>query len=85
MLLSAFVDSLSRTWRLSSDTQIRLVIRFGRNHRFVRLFACETLLPDLGPLPVMAHLACHDELALCKRALRPGRCGGPGPQKFPLK
>src|ERR1041384_8749957 len=33
----------------------RIDCRFGSNRRGVRLFACETLLPNCGPLPQTSH------------------------------
>jgi hypothetical protein len=46
----------NRTHRPSLGTQKRWFCKFGSKRRFVLLFACETLLPDIGFLPVTWHL-----------------------------
>ncbi len=43
-----------RTKRPSDGTQIRFSCRFGRNLRFVLLFAWETLWPLIGFFPVIS-------------------------------
>lgn len=42
-----------RTQRFSLSTQIRWFWRLGKNRRRVLLFACETLHPVRGRLPVI--------------------------------
>src|ERR1700722_2198622 len=52
MVRSPCVDTRSDTQRFSDSSQKRWLCRFGRKRRRVRLFACETRLPEVGPLPV---------------------------------
>src|SRR6185312_17293997 len=56
MVRRALVDTRRRTQRFSDSTQNRRDCRLGRKRRLVLLFACETLLPTIGPLPVTWHL-----------------------------
>src|ERR1700733_12125765 len=46
------MDTRSDTQRFSDSSQKRCWCRFGRKRRRRRLFACETVLPETGPLPV---------------------------------
>src|ERR1700685_3736762 len=46
------VDTRRLTKRLSVSSQNRCVCKFGRKRRRLRLFAWDTVLPVLGPLPV---------------------------------
>jgi hypothetical protein len=46
------VDTRKLTKRLSVSSQNRCVCKFGRKRRRLRLFAWDTVLPVLGPLPV---------------------------------
>src|SRR5471030_831654 len=46
------VETRRLTKRFSDSSQNRWVCKLGRNRRRLRLFACETVLPVLGPLPV---------------------------------
>src|ERR1700679_70828 len=52
MVRSPCVDTRSDTQRFSDSSQKRWLCRFGRKRRRVLLFACETRLPEVGPLPV---------------------------------
>ena len=45
-------DTRSETKRFSDSTQKRWLWRLGKKRRRVRFFACETLLPVTGRLPV---------------------------------
>src|SRR5690606_22832150 len=51
----ALVETRRRTQRFSLSTQNRRDCRLGKKRRLVLLFACETLLPTIGPLPVTWH------------------------------
>lgn len=53
MMRSPFVEIRSFTQRFSFGTQKRCVCRLGKNRRRVLLFACDTLLPVRGRLPVI--------------------------------
>src|SRR5258708_40363771 len=46
------VDTRRLTKRFSDSSQKRWLCKLGRKRRRLRLFACETVLPVLGPLPV---------------------------------
>src|ERR1700684_4082462 len=46
------VETRRLTKRFSDSSQNRWLCKLGRNRRRLRLFACETVLPVLGPLPV---------------------------------
>jgi len=54
-VLSALVEIFTRTQRLSSGSQIRLDTKLGLKRRLDLLFACETLFPERGRLPVIGH------------------------------
>src|SRR5690606_13277817 len=56
----AFAVTRRRTQRFSLSTQHRRACRLGRKRRLVLLFACETLLPTIGPLPVTWHTRAMD-------------------------
>src|SRR5271170_5863797 len=49
---SPFADSRSEIQRFSPSSQKRCLCRLGRKRRRLRLFACDTVLPDTGRLPV---------------------------------
>src|SRR5690625_4932610 len=55
MMRRPFVDTFRRTQRFSLSTQKRRVCKLGKNRRRVLLFACDTLLPVIGRLPVTWH------------------------------
>src|SRR3546814_8737895 len=55
MVRSALVETRRRTQRFSLSTQKRRDCKLGKKRRLVLLFACETLLPTIGPLPVTWH------------------------------
>ena len=64
----------------SLATQMRFHCKFGSQRRRVLLFACDTLLPDMGRLPVMGHtFAITDLLLSVSRARSPG--GGTTPYR----
>src|SRR5882757_7211434 len=46
------VETRRLTKRFSDSSQNRWLCKLGRKRRRLRLFACETVLPVLGPLPV---------------------------------
>src|SRR6202021_741750 len=46
------VDTRRLMKRFSDSDQNRWLCKLGRKRRRLRLFACETVLPVLGPLPV---------------------------------
>ena len=52
MVRMPLVETRSLTKRFSDSTQKRWVCKLGENRRRVLLFACETLLPVTGFLPV---------------------------------
>lgn len=50
-----------------SSSVTRTVLRFGKKRRLVLFFACETLFPLIGPLPLIAHfLAIGNSLRIFK-------------------
>src|SRR5690606_13151111 len=55
MVRSALVETRRRTQRFSLSTQKRCDCKLGKKRRLVLLFACETLLPTIGPFPVTWH------------------------------
>src|SRR5690606_30939258 len=55
MMRMPLLDRRSFTKRFSASTQKRWVCRFGTKRRLVRFFACDTLLPTWGLLPVTIH------------------------------
>src|SRR5690606_24260632 len=66
MVRRALVDTRRRAQRFSDSTQNRRDCRLGRKRRLVLLFACETLLPTIGPLPVTWHTrAMVSPLCVC--------------------
>ncbi len=52
MVRSAALDTRRRTQRFSLSTQKRRDCKLGKKRRLVLLLACDTLLPDIGRLPV---------------------------------
>src|SRR5690606_37214644 len=67
MVRSALVETRRRIQRFSLSTQKRRDCKLGRKRRLVLLFACETLLPTIGPLPVTWHTrAMVIPLQLCR-------------------
>ena len=52
MVRNAAVDTRKRTQRFSLSTQKRRHCKLGKKRRLVLLLACDTLLPDIGRLPV---------------------------------
>jgi len=52
MVFIVLAETLKVTHRFSSGRKNRLVCKFTPKRRRVLLCACETLLPDMGPLPV---------------------------------
>lgn len=54
MILIAFALTFNFTQRFSVGTQKRFTCKLGSKRRRVLLLACETLLPDMGLLPVTA-------------------------------
>ena len=52
MVLIASVETFRVIHSLSSGIKNLLVLIFGKNFLLVFLFEWETLLPDIGPLPV---------------------------------
>ena len=54
MILIAFALTFNFNQRFSVGTQKRFTCKLGSKRRRVLLLACETLLPDMGLLPVTA-------------------------------
>ena len=54
MILIAFALTFNFNQRFSVGTQKRFTCKLGSKRRRVLLLACETLLPDMGRLPVTA-------------------------------
>ncbi len=54
MIFTAFALTFNLTQRFSLGTQNRFTCKFGSKRLLVLLLACETLLPDIGFLPVTA-------------------------------
>src|SRR5690554_1851393 len=75
----AALETRRRTQRRSLSSQKRRYCRFGRKRRLVLLFACETLFPTIGPLPVIWQTRdISNSLAWREGRLRSGRPAGVG-------
>src|SRR5690606_28614591 len=72
----ALAETRRRTQRFSLSTQNRRDCRLGKKRRLVLLFACETLLPVRGPLPVTWHtramiIPLNEFFNICQISLSP--------------